>query len=62
VPSYLEALQMQITAEIRIRPAEFAVGAFNFFVALWFFVELGFFRGTRGPNRFGPDPLAAKVA
>jgi uncharacterized membrane protein YhaH (DUF805 family) len=62
VPSYLEALQMQIAAEIRIRPAEFAVGAFNFFVALWFFVELGFFRGTRGPNRFGPDPLAAKVA
>lgn len=21
-------------------------------------VDLGFFRGTRGPNRFGPDPLA----
>ncbi len=62
VPTYLEALQMQIAAEIRIRPAEFAVSAFNFVVALWFFVELGFFRGTRGPNRFGPDPLAAKVA
>jgi uncharacterized membrane protein YhaH (DUF805 family) len=62
VPTYLEALQMQIAAEIRIRPAEFAVSAFNFLVMLWFFVELGFFRGTRGPNRFGPDPLAARVA
>jgi uncharacterized membrane protein YhaH (DUF805 family) len=62
VPTYLEALQKQIAAEIRIRPAEFAVSAFNFVVALCFFVELGFFRGTRGPNRFGPDPLVAKVA
>lgn len=25
---------------------------------LWLFVELGFLRGTAGPNRFGPDPLA----
>lgn len=32
---------------------------FILFVALlWGFVELGFLRGTRGPNRFGPDPLA----
>jgi len=28
-------------------------------VWLWFFIELGFFKGTRGPNRFGPDPLGA---
>jgi uncharacterized membrane protein YhaH (DUF805 family) len=28
-------------------------------VALWFFLELGFRRGTAGPNRFGDDPLAA---
>jgi len=62
MPTYLEALQMQIAAEIRIRPTEFAVSAFNFVVALWFFVTLGFFRGTSGPNRFGPDPLAARVA
>lgn len=26
--------------------------------ALWLLVELGFLRGTAGPNRFGPDPLA----
>ncbi|MFI5408588.1 DUF805 domain-containing protein [Kaistia sp. UC242_56] len=25
---------------------------------LWALIELGFLRGTRGENRFGPDPLA----
>jgi uncharacterized membrane protein YhaH (DUF805 family) len=24
---------------------------------LWLLIELGFLRGTRGPNRFGDDPL-----
>lgn len=24
---------------------------------IWMIVELGFLRGTEGPNRFGPDPL-----
>jgi uncharacterized membrane protein YhaH (DUF805 family) len=28
-------------------------------VTLWLFVEIGFLRGTQGPNRFGPDPLGA---
>ena len=26
-------------------------------LGLWAFIELYFFRGTRGENRFGPDPL-----
>ena len=25
---------------------------------IWMLVECGFLRGTEGPNRFGPDPLA----
>ena len=25
---------------------------------IWMFIELGCLRGTDGPNRFGPDPLA----
>jgi uncharacterized membrane protein YhaH (DUF805 family) len=25
--------------------------------AVWMLVELGILEGTRGPNRFGPDPL-----
>jgi len=28
--------------------------------AIWYLVELGFLRGTEGPNRFGEDPLAGK--
>jgi uncharacterized membrane protein YhaH (DUF805 family) len=27
-------------------------------VLIWAIVELGCLRGTEGPNRFGPDPLA----
>jgi uncharacterized membrane protein YhaH (DUF805 family) len=30
-------------------------------VLIWTIVELGFLPGTAGPNRFGPDPLAAPV-
>jgi uncharacterized membrane protein YhaH (DUF805 family) len=28
-----------------------------FVISVWTIVELGFLRGTGGPNRFGPDPL-----
>lgn len=28
--------------------------------AIWLLVELGFLRGTHGPNRFGPDPLGGR--
>jgi uncharacterized membrane protein YhaH (DUF805 family) len=34
------------------------VGALGFGLALWGFVELFWLKGTPGPNRFGPDPLA----
>jgi uncharacterized membrane protein YhaH (DUF805 family) len=27
-------------------------------LCIWGFVEMGFLRGTSGPNQFGPDPLA----
>jgi uncharacterized membrane protein YhaH (DUF805 family) len=37
-------------------------GAVAFAFSVWLFVELGFLRGTRGPNRFGPDPLGASEA
>lgn len=33
-----------------------------FALHLWSFVELGCRAGTRGPNRYGPDPLAAAEA
>jgi uncharacterized membrane protein YhaH (DUF805 family) len=28
-------------------------------ISIWALVELGFLRGTPGPNRYGPDPLSA---
>ncbi len=31
----------------------------SFGITVWAFVELGCLRGTRGPNRYGPDPLSA---
>ena len=30
--------------------------------AIWVLVEVGFLRGTAGPNRFGPDPLGGQGA
>ena len=27
--------------------------------AIWFLIEVGFLPGTRGPNQYGADPLAA---
>ncbi|MBM3545181.1 MAG: DUF805 domain-containing protein [Alphaproteobacteria bacterium] len=42
----------------------FAVGAGIALVAIamgiWLLIELGFLKGTAGPNRFGPDPLPPK--
>jgi len=29
--------------------------------ALALIIELGFRRGTRGPNQYGPDPLETRV-
>jgi uncharacterized membrane protein YhaH (DUF805 family) len=35
----------------------FALGLAGFAIAIWGIVELGFLRGTVGPNQYGPDPL-----
>jgi len=32
----------------------------NFVLFVWFVVDLGVLRGTRGPNAYGPDPLETK--
>jgi uncharacterized membrane protein YhaH (DUF805 family) len=42
--------------------ASILLGLGAFAVSIWSLVELGFLRGTRGPNRFGPDPLKREVA
>ena len=30
----------------------------SFAVSIWFFIELGFLRGTRGPNEYGFEPFS----
>jgi uncharacterized membrane protein YhaH (DUF805 family) len=34
----------------------------GFGISIWAIVVLGFLRGTRGPNSYGPDPLGGNVA
>src|SRR5262245_18582506 len=36
-----------------------AAGLAAFAISVWLFVQIGFLRGTQGPNQFGPDPLGA---
>jgi uncharacterized membrane protein YhaH (DUF805 family) len=38
------------------------VGLIALISSVWLFVEIGFLRGTQGPNRFGPDPLGGTRA
>ena len=38
------------------------LGLVTMVVAIWFLIELGFLRGTVGPNDYGPDPLEAQAA
>jgi uncharacterized membrane protein YhaH (DUF805 family) len=35
-----------------------ALSVVGFVLSLWGGIEIGFLRGTPGPNRFGPDPAA----
>jgi uncharacterized membrane protein YhaH (DUF805 family) len=42
--------------------AAVAVGIVVYIGFLWGQVEMYFLKGTNGPNRFGPDPLAAREA
>ena len=31
-------------------------------IGIWALIELGFLRGTQGPNNYGPDPLLVQAA
>lgn len=43
-------------------PLGIAIMTLGFVVAVWALIELGFLSGTRGPNRFGPDPKGDVLA
>jgi uncharacterized membrane protein YhaH (DUF805 family) len=36
------------------------LGLVGFGISIWATVELGFLRGTAGPNSYGPDPLRVR--
>ena len=42
--------------------AEIAFSIASFGLSIWALIELGFLRGTIGPNDYGPDPLAGDLA
>jgi uncharacterized membrane protein YhaH (DUF805 family) len=42
--------------------ASFVLGLASFVISIWGLVELGFLRGTVGPNPYGPDPLQPQAA
>jgi uncharacterized membrane protein YhaH (DUF805 family) len=37
---------------------QYALALAAFALTIWGFVEIGLLRGTAGPNKYGPDPLA----
>ena len=57
-PIVLGAIIAVVIAAVNQSAAAILPGAG--FVALLALVPLGFLKGTQGPNRYGPDPLAAK--
>jgi uncharacterized membrane protein YhaH (DUF805 family) len=38
------------------------LGLVSFIISVWALIELGFLRGTIGPNQYGPDPLPTEQA
>lgn len=46
--------QSDLVLKLGIAAAVVAIG-----FGLWLFVELGFLKGTQGPNRYGADPIGA---
>jgi uncharacterized membrane protein YhaH (DUF805 family) len=59
-PAILVALGL-VWATLGEREPLSTVGVFTVIavagLVLWLFVEIGFLSGTKGPNRYGPDPL-----
>jgi uncharacterized membrane protein YhaH (DUF805 family) len=53
LPSFSDTIQGWLGESI----FSFAVGLALFILCIWGFIELGFLRGTRRTNRFGPNPL-----
>jgi uncharacterized membrane protein YhaH (DUF805 family) len=59
---YFSLWGQSLAFEARNQPIDLAFKLWTFVIGIWFVVELGFLRGTRGPNDYGPDPLGAARA
>lgn len=55
LPGLLSAAAMSMDDSIILNLLSFAV-------SIWGLLQLGFLRGTIGPNRFGPDPIPGAAA
>jgi uncharacterized membrane protein YhaH (DUF805 family) len=54
VPAILNAIGEQIGT------AGIVLTLIGFGISIWALVEIGFLRGTVGPNQYGPDPLGGQ--
>jgi uncharacterized membrane protein YhaH (DUF805 family) len=59
VPAVLSALLGLLGISDPMAPSglDILLGLIMGIVGLWFLIDLGFLKGTTGPNRHGPDPL-----
>lgn len=51
LPGMLQGIATQLTT------VAFLLNLAGLAITIWAIVELGFLRGTSGPNQYGPDPL-----
>jgi uncharacterized membrane protein YhaH (DUF805 family) len=57
-PPVLDAIGRAVDVSV----ISFVLSLASFVIAIWGLVQLGFLRGTPGPNQYGPDPLAKAPA
>jgi uncharacterized membrane protein YhaH (DUF805 family) len=59
LPAVLHAVRDELLRfpEVMAYFLAFACAVLRAIISLWALVELGFLRGTRGPNHYGPDPV-----
>ena len=55
MPAAMLLFYLQIVEPNAIIHMSFTI--LSYIIAFWFFIELMFFKGTIGPNQYGPDPL-----
>jgi uncharacterized membrane protein YhaH (DUF805 family) len=60
VVAYDLGVQFSSNISNQLSPAQTAFWLLSAALWIWAVVELGFMKGTEGPNRYGPDPLTGQ--